>query len=574
VRLTHRLIGRSAGAGLTLALATGLLVGGAAPAAATEAPTSRPRVFVSGWLPYWSPTTSVDSVVGHAALFDEASPFWFSATSASEVGVKGSAGDLVRAVRRLKAQGVPVVPAVTSTMDADAFASLLSSPARRAHHVAALARLARDYRVDGLDLDYETVNFGSSAAKNVVRAKYPLLVKELDAALARKGRLLAVTVPARRSDSDPNWWVYDYRALGAAADRLRLMTYDYSWSGGSPGPIAPFGWVSSVVGYAVSRVNPMKVSVGMPVYGRDWFVRTVSGSCPQSAKASLSRTTAGMESFASSRSISPRWDAASASRTFSYQQRYSTGSGTCVAKRRVWYDDARSLQAKLRLVTKYRVRGVSLWALGNETRAYWGKLSTYAADHPVAVPSVTARVPQEVTYGTTRRVRGQVTVQGHPAANAAVRLLRRPLGENRWIPVGTARTDLRGEVTFSVSPKSHMQYRLATVASWSRARAVSQQATARIAYAVAVAAPVAARRDGTSFVLNGRVGPGLAGVRVARQRLVDGHWVTEDRQRLGGDGRFSFTVRARHATTRSFRVVAGPGSLDRGVSPPVTVSFG
>ena len=574
MRLPRRVPGRSLCVGLAVGLAAGALVAGSGAASGEESPASRPRVFVSGWMPYWSPTTSVASVTGHAALFDEASPFWFSISAASTVSVKGSAGDLSAAIAALKARGVPVLPTVTSTFDADRFAALLSSPATRAEHVAALTRIARDFRVNGLDLDYETVNFGSAAAKDVVRAKYPLLVAELEAALAKQGRRLAVTVPARRSDTDPNWWVYDYRALGAAADRLRLMTYDYSWSGGPAGPIAPMSWVDSIVGYAASRVSPMKISIGVPVYGRDWFVKTVSGSCPASARASLSRTTAGMQEFARSRGITPRWDSASASRTFTYRQRYSTSSGTCVAKRVAWYDDARSLQAKLRLVTKYRVRGVALWALGNETPAYWSRLSRYATDHPVAVPTVAQNVPTAVSYGTTRTVTGRVTVQGRSAANAAVRLLRRAPGTLKWIPVRTSRTDVDGRVRFAVSPKRHMQYRLVSLPSWSRTRATSSAATARVSYAVDVASPAAARPDRTRYVMGGRVGPELAGVTVVRQRLVDGRWVARDRQRLGSDGRFSFTVRAKPGTTRTFRAVALAGPLDRGVSRQVRISFG
>ncbi len=574
MRLPSSVLGRSLGVGLSLALATGALVGGSVAASGSETPASRPRVFVSGWMPYWSPTTSVASVTGHAALFDEASPFWLSASSASTISVKGSVTDLKHAVAALKARGVPVVPTVTSTFDADRFAALLSSPAKRADHVAALTRVARDFRVDGLDLDYETVNFGSSAAKDVVRAKYPVLVAELEASLARQGRRLTVTVPARRSDSDPNWWVYDYRALGAAADRLRLMTYDYSWSGGPAGPIAPVDWVDDVVGYAASRVSPMKISIGIPVYGRDWFVKTLSGSCPASAKSSLSRTTSDMQAFARARGITPRWDSTSASRTFTYRQKYVTSSGTCVAKRVAWFDDARSLQAKLRLVTKYRVRGVALWALGNETPAYWRRLSSYATDHPVAVPTVTMRVPDQITYGSTRKVSGRVTVRGHAAAHAAVRLFRRAPGEDRWVGVRSGRTDEQGRVAFAVSPQSHMQYRLVSLPGWSRTKVATAPDTARVSYAVNVAAPVVARRDRTSYVIGGRVGPELAGVTVVRQRLVDGQWVRQDRQRLGSDGRFSFRVHAKRGTTRTFRVVALPSRLDKGVSSRVTISFG
>jgi hypothetical protein len=129
-------------------------------------------------------------------------------------------------------------------------------------------------------------------------------------------------------------------------------------------------------------------------------------------------------------------------------------------------------------------------------------------------------------------------------------------------------------VAFAVSPKSHIQYRLVSLPGWSRTKVATAPDTARVSYAVNVAAPVVARRDRTSYVIGGRVGPDLAGVTVVRQRRVDGQWVRQDRQRLGSDGRFSFTVRAKRGTTRTFRVVALPGQLDKGVSSRVTISFG
>ena len=47
--------------------------------------------------------------------------------------------------------------------------------------------------------------------------------------------------------------IYNYKALGAATDRVRIMTYDFHWSGGSAGPIAPKWWVQDVVSFAVTH---------------------------------------------------------------------------------------------------------------------------------------------------------------------------------------------------------------------------------------------------------------------------------------------------------------------------------
>ena len=43
--------------------------------------------------------------------------------------------------------------------------------------------------------------------------------------------------------------------LGQAVDRFRIMTYDYHWSGGGPGPVAPIYWCQEVMEYAKTLPN-------------------------------------------------------------------------------------------------------------------------------------------------------------------------------------------------------------------------------------------------------------------------------------------------------------------------------
>jgi spore germination protein len=115
----------------------------------------------------------------------------------------------------------------------------------------------------------------------------------------------------------------------------------------------------------------------MPAYGRDWFGKTLAGSCPAVAKETVSRTTAAMEAFAASKGITPQWRDRATSKTFTYTRTYSANGKWCRAERVVWYDDAASLAAKVPLVEAYGLRGIALWALGNEGRGSWTTLKEY-----------------------------------------------------------------------------------------------------------------------------------------------------------------------------------------------------
>jgi spore germination protein len=117
--------------------------------------------------------------------------------------------------------------------------------------------------------------------------------------------------------------------------------------------------------------------MGMPAYGRDWFVKTVSGHCPSSARATVSRSTRQMWAYAQSIGKAPQWQERGTSRTFTYVRTYSSGGLTCRAKRVAWFDDGKSLETKAQLVDKYALRGIAIWALGNEGPGSWPVLKQY-----------------------------------------------------------------------------------------------------------------------------------------------------------------------------------------------------
>lgn len=347
------------------------------PSEAGAANPPAPKRYVTGWLPYWNTADSTKSVVDNANVFQDASPFVFDANGRTDIALTADADEWRHMRRALKTAGVANIPTVATDLSADQFASILKNPDRRAEHARALVALVDRYHLDGIDLDYESINFGSSSARSIVREYYPALLRTLDARLDRRGAITSVTVAARTSRTDPNWWVYNYPALGREADRVRIMTYDFHWSGGSPGPIAPKWWVNDVAAYASNVIDSRKISMGMPAYGRDWFLEKISGTCPSSARATVSRSTRQMWDFAASLGKTPEWRDRATSRRFTYVRTYSAGGDTCRAKRVVWFDDGQSLKTKAQLVDTYDLRGIAIWALGNEGRGAWPALREF-----------------------------------------------------------------------------------------------------------------------------------------------------------------------------------------------------
>ncbi len=344
--------------------------------------------MVSGWLPYWSLGSAVRSVERSGSLFTDTSPFWYDLVpnqARREVVVwkGGAVSSIPSTVRRLRSTGAKVLPTVTESLSARGMAAMLRSPARRSAHVAQLTRLTVANRFDGLDLDYEAMAFGGTRAdRDTVKRLFPRLVRELERSLQRHGRSLTVTVAARTSDADPNWRVYDYAAIGAAADRMRLMAYDYHTTGSAAGPVAPLEWTSAVVRYAVSRVPSRKVQLAIPTYGYDW-VSSLRGTCPTGVRPrDVGRTTAQLNDLAASRGVSPVYDRRTGEAKFGYRTLYrgkrNGRTVSCTATRVVWFPTVSSTQAKAKLVGRYRLAGIAFWSLGGEDPAQWRALRAYA----------------------------------------------------------------------------------------------------------------------------------------------------------------------------------------------------
>jgi spore germination protein YaaH len=343
-------------------VAMSLLMGGSAVAAPPA-----PRL-VNGWLPYWSMDESLESVTDNADLWSSASPFWYQATGATTLRRHRGAGDRA-VVDALRDENIAVIPSVTESLDTLAMAALLRGAGQRAAHVRMLTDLVTTNGYDGIDLDYEAMNFGGTRAnRQAVRAGFVTLVAELKTALDAEDKVLTVTVGPRTRADDPNWLVFDYHGIAAAADRVRIMTYDYHWRGGRPGAVAPLTWVEKVLTYAVTAIPAGKIEAGVPLYGYDWPADPTQSDGYGNA-ATL--TQAGAERLRERHHAPRQRSAATAAPSFTY----TDPNGV---HHQVWYNDAESTRAKTALIEKYALRGLAFWAVGDEDTGHWPALRTYA----------------------------------------------------------------------------------------------------------------------------------------------------------------------------------------------------
>jgi spore germination protein YaaH len=306
-----------------------------------------------GYVPYWDQRAGFRVVEQHPDLFDEVSPVWYSLEPTGEIVLTDPENTVTdrRMVRFLQARGVKVIPTVTNLRNGDwdpaAVQEMLHDPAAMRTHIRELVELAAGRGYDGIDIDYEHL-------RAVDREPFSAFLTELGAALRAGGKVLTAAVHPKTDDAgdDPRNLAQDYRAIGAAVDQVRVMTYDYSWEDSPPGPVAPAGWVEEVIAWAVTQIPADRVILGIVLLGYDWAGgqgTTVDFRQAQAAARAHSATVR---------------RASDGSPWFVYQGRAGT-------PHEVWYEDATSAPVKLELVSRYRLGGAFFWHLGGADPQLW-----------------------------------------------------------------------------------------------------------------------------------------------------------------------------------------------------------
>ena len=216
--------------------------------------------------------------------------------------------------------------------------------------------LRKGYR--GLDVDFEYLPPEDAGA-------YAAFLARLTERLAPLGLpVLAALAPKTSADQPGTLYEgHDYAAIGAAVSRVLLMTYERGYIYGPPMAVAPLPNVRQVVEYALTEIPAEKLWLGVPLYGYDWPLPFVQGRTraqslsPQEAVALAVRYGAEIQ-----------YDQQSQAPWFRYTDEYGGGH-------EVWFEDARSIQAKLALVPEYGLDGVGYWNLNRPFPQNWRVLN-------------------------------------------------------------------------------------------------------------------------------------------------------------------------------------------------------
>jgi len=210
----------------------------------------------------------------------------------------------------------------------------------------------------GVDVDFEYIPAGSGTA-------YAEFVRRLNEALGEGYTVFTALSP--KSSAEQRGLLYEghlYGELGQASDYTLLMTYEWGYTYGPPLPVAPINEVRRVIDYALTEIPGEKIFLGIPNYGYDWALPYVKG---ESKAQSLSNSAAVKR--AGERQAAIEYDQTAQSPFYTYYDRPETYSDA--VEHIVWFQNARSSDASLRLISEYGLRGAGVWNIMRYFTPFW-----------------------------------------------------------------------------------------------------------------------------------------------------------------------------------------------------------
>ena len=205
----------------------------------------------------------------------------------------------------------------------------------------------------GLDIDLEYIY-----PKD--REKYNDFIRKTVARLKPLGYTVT-TALAPKPSGDIKGLLYeshDYPVHGATVSHVILMTYEWGYTSGPAMAVAPINNVKKILDYAVTVIPSKKIFMGVPNYGYDWTLPFKPGT--------KAVALGNVEAVDLARRVKAtiQYDYTAQAPFFNY---YSANG----RKHVVWFEDARSINVKLRTANQYNLGGVSYWTIGKYFPQNW-----------------------------------------------------------------------------------------------------------------------------------------------------------------------------------------------------------
>lgn len=230
----------------------------------------------------------------------------------------------------------------------------------------------------GVDIDFEYILASD-------RDAFTSFVRDMTQRMNSLGYTVSVALAPKTSATQMGllYEGKDYPALGAVANSVLLMTYEWGYTYGPPMAVAPINKVRQVLEYAVTEIPHEKIDMGIPNYGYDWTLPFEQGITRARTIGNIEAIQLALRKGAEIQfdevAQSPffryvdygRVDATGTGATSHGELETSTTISSQAIEHEVWFEDVRSIQAKFDLIKEFNLRGTGYWQIMQLFRANW-----------------------------------------------------------------------------------------------------------------------------------------------------------------------------------------------------------
>lgn len=247
---------------------------------------------------------------------------------------------------------------------------LLSYTSRRETLITQLIAEALRVGVDGINVDFEKIS-------GECGEHYIEFIRELSVKCRQNGLVLSVDNYVPKSFNTQ----YDRKEQGIVADYVVIMGYDEYYAG-SPeaGPVSSYNYVKEGITETLKEVPAEKVISGIPFFTRLWKetpkteeeLKSDKGTDAEQYSTTVESDAYGMDNaqaIVKQAGVDTTWDKKAG-------QNYATWEADG-SKYEIWMEDSKSIEAKLKLMKKYKLAGTAEWSLGQESSDIWNLIQKY-----------------------------------------------------------------------------------------------------------------------------------------------------------------------------------------------------